>query len=387
MPINNYFSASSESVELVHSGADYFSRLEHIIQDAKYEIHLQFYIFRNDSTGNKILEELKKAASRRVKIYILLDGFGSYSFSKEVIVDLKNLGINFRLFSPFFSANSFYIGRRLHHKVVVADARVILIGGINIANKYHGTASKKPWLDYSVQVNDLKIAKALQLLCRDLFFKKRYLFKKKLESVFNTQEETIVGIIQNDWLKRKNEIYDAYINSFNSAQKEIIIVGSYFLPGRRMNNALKKAARNKVKIKLILSGVSDIPLSRRATYHIYSTLLENNIELYEWNKNVLHGKAAVVDDYWCTIGSFNLNNLSTYGSLEMNVEIKSPAFSGAYSTHLKDVIAQCQRITPESLKKRNTVSSGFLNWLSYWTARVILNVVTYFPHKRFKKIY
>src|SRR3970282_1746096 len=115
MPINNYFSASSESVELVHSGADYFSRLEHIIQDAKYEIHLQFYIFRNDSTGNKILEELKKAASRRVKIYILLDGFGSYSFSKEVIVDLKNLGINFRLFSPFFSANSFYIGRRLHH--------------------------------------------------------------------------------------------------------------------------------------------------------------------------------------------------------------------------------------------------------------------------------
>lgn len=387
MPINNYFSASSESVELVHSGADYFSRLEHIIQDAKYEIHLQFYIFRNDSTGNKILEELKKAASRRVKIYILLDGFGSYSFSKEVIVDLRNLGINFRLFSPFFSANSFYIGRRLHHKVVVADARVILIGGINIADKYHGALSKKPWLDYSVQVSDLKIAKALQLLCRDLFFKKRYLFKKKLESVFNTQEETIVGIIQNDWLKRKNEIYDAYINSFNNAQNEIIIVGSYFLPGRRMNNALKKAARNKVKIKLILSGISDIPLSRRATYHIYSALLENNIELYEWTKTVLHGKAAVVDDYWSTIGSFNLNNLSTYGSLEMNVEIKSAAFSSAYSTHLKDVIGQCQRITPESLKKRNSISSDLMNWLSYWAARALLNIVTYFPYKRFKKIY
>jgi cardiolipin synthase len=333
------------------------------------------------------LEELKKAALRRVKIYILVDGFGSYSFSKEVITDLKKLGINFRFFSPFFSANSFYIGRRLHHKVVVADARVILIGGINIADKYHGTPAKKPWLDYSVQVNDLKIAKALQLLCRDLFFKKRYLFKKKLESVFNTQEETVVSIIQNDWLKRKNEIYDAYINSFNKAQKEIIIVGSYFLPGRRMNNTLKKAARNKVKIKLILSGISDIPLSRRATYHIYSTLLENNIELYEWNKTVLHGKAAVVDEYWSTIGSFNLNNLSTYGSLEMNVEIKSALFSSAYSIHLKDIIAQCQKITPESLKKRNTISSSLMNWFSYWTARFILNIVTYFPHKRFNKNY
>jgi cardiolipin synthase len=387
MPINTYFTASPESVELVHSGTDYFSRLEHIIKNAKYEIHMQFYIFKNDSIGNKILDELKKAASRRIKIYILLDGYGSFSFSKEVIIDLKNLGINFRFFSPLFSPNSFYIGRRLHHKVMVADARVVLIGGINIADNYYGTPTKKPWLDYSVQVNDLKIAKALQLLCRDLFYKKRYLFKKKIESVFMRQQETVVNIIQNDWLKRKNEIYDAYINSFDNAQEEIIIVGSYFLPGRRMHNALKKAARNNVKIKLILSGISDIPLSKRATYHIYSTLLENTIELYEWNKTVLHGKAAVVDDYWSTIGSFNLNNLSTYGSLEMNVEITSAVFSSAYSKHLKDIISQCKRITPESLKKRNTIYSSFINWLSYWTARLILKVATYLPHKRLKKFY
>ncbi|EIA07807.1 phospholipase D-like domain-containing protein [Flavobacterium frigoris] len=387
MPINNNFTAALESVELVHSGTDYFSRLEHIIQNAKYEIHLQFYIFSNDSIGTKILEELKKAASRRVKIYILLDGFGSYSFSKEVIVDLKKLGINFRLFSPFFSANSFYIGRRLHHKVVVADAEVILIGGINISDKYHGTPAKKPWLDYSVQINDIKMAKALQLICWDLFFKKKYLFKKKLESIIPSQEETVIRIIQNDWLKRKNEIYDSYIDSFNNAQQEIIIVGSYFLPGRRMTNALKKAAKNKVKIKLILAGISDVTLSKRATYHIYSSLLENNIELYEWNKTILHGKAAVVDGSWTTIGSFNLNNLSSYASLEMNVEIKSSAFSSSYIRHLNEIIAQCQRITPESLKKRNTIPSDVINWLSYWTARMILNIATYFPYKRLKKLY
>jgi cardiolipin synthase len=70
-------------------------------------------------------------------------------------------------------------------------------------------------------------------------------------------------------------------------------VGSYFLPGRRMNTALKKAAKNKVKIKLILAGISDVTLSRRATHHF--SLLDNNIELYEWDKTVLHGKAAVVD--------------------------------------------------------------------------------------------
>jgi cardiolipin synthase len=387
MPINYCFSDTPESVELVHSGNDYFSRLEHIIQNAKQEIHLQFYIFKNDSIGTKILEELKKAALRHVKIYVLLDGFGSFSFSKEVIIELENLGIKFRFFSPFFSVNSLYIGRRLHHKVVVADARTFLLGGINIGDKYHGSPSIKPWLDYSVQVDDLKIAKALQLLCRDLFFKKKNLFKKKTETVLNNQQEAVVSIIQNDWLNRKNEIYNAYVNSFNNAQKEIIIVGSYFLPGKKMVNALKKAARNKVKVKLILSGISDIPLSKRATYHIYSALLGNNIELYEWNKTVLHGKAAVVDDYWCTIGSFNLNNLSAYGSLEMNLEIKSMLFSKNFSLNLKEIISDCQRITPESLEKRNTISSRLLNWFSYWTARFILNIVTYFPYNRFKNLY
>jgi cardiolipin synthase len=116
-------------------------------------------------------------------------------------------------------------------------------------------------------------------------------------------------------------------------------VGSYFLPGRRMNTALKKAAKNKVKIKLILAGISDVTLSRRATHHIYAALLDNNIELYEWDKTVLHGKAAVVDGNWTTIGSFNLNNLSSYGSLEMNVEIKSTAFASSYLEHLNEVIA------------------------------------------------
>ena len=86
---------------------------------------------------------------------------------------------------------------------------------------------------------------------------------------------------------------------------------------------MKKASKNKVVIKLILSGISDLPLTRRATCYLYTKLLNYNIELYEWDKSVLHGKTAVIDGYWTTIGSFNLNNLSSYGSIEMNVEINS----------------------------------------------------------------
>jgi cardiolipin synthase len=360
--------------------------LEQMISTAQSEIHIQIYIFDNDSIGSKIFEALKEAASRKVKVYLLLDGFGSYSLPKEFIESLRRNGINIRLFSPLFSANTFYLGRRLHQKVVVADAKTALIGGINIADKYRGTATETPWLDYAVQINSEAIAAPLQELCTAIYFKKTQVRRKKTAVVFHTPEETVVSILQNDWLKRKNEIHNAYIKSIRNAKEEIIIVGSYFLPGRKITRALKKASLNKVKIKLILSGISDVPLLRGSALYFYAKLLRYNIELYEWDKSVLHGKAAIIDNQWTTIGSFNLNNLSSYGSIEMNVEINSAAFSKTYMEHLDQIIAQCQRITPESLEQKHGLFSKFTNWLSYRIIRIIIIIITYLPYKRFMKL-
>ncbi|TDE06914.1 phospholipase D-like domain-containing protein [Flavobacterium sandaracinum] len=371
-----------KKLELVHSGEDYFSRLEAIIQQAKFEIHLQMYLFENDTTGKRILTALKEAALRKVEIYVLLDGLGSLSFPAEVIKELKYSGIHIRFFAPLFSTYTFYLGRRLHRKVLVADAKVALVGGINIADKYRGSVTKKPWLDYAVQING-EIAKPLQQLCHDIYFKKRHFQNKKIKSAFQYQQDTSVRILQNDWLKGKNEICDSYIKSIRHAKKEIIIVGSYFLPGIRIIRALKKASKNKVTIKLILSGKSDLPMTRRATCFLYGKLLHYNIELYEWNQSILHGKAAVIDGKWSTIGSFNLNNLSSYGSLEMNVEIQSISFSARFQTHLNEVIEQCQNITPESLKTKTTVLMKFIYLVSYGITRIVELIVTYTPYKRF----
>lgn len=382
MAIHKHSRSINESIELVHSGEDYFSRLERIIRNSQFEIHIQIYIFENDVTGKKIIEALKEAALRNVKIYMVLDGFGSLSFPSELIKELKDCGINFRFFSPLFSANSFYLGRRLHQKVVVSDAKTLLIGGINIADKYHGTPTETPWLDYAVELNG-KIAKPLQKLCRDIYFKNKHKHQNKIKSIFHLQEEILINILQNDWLKRKNEISNSYIKAIRNAKEEIIIVGSYFLPGIRLTRALKKASVNKVQIKLILSGISDLPLARRATCYFYRKLLRYDIELYEWNLSVLHGKAAVIDKKWTTIGSFNLNNLSSYGSVEMNVEIYSKSFSETYLVHLNEIMSQCQRITPETLKIRNNFFSKMINLLSYLITRTIEIIITYLPYKRF----
>ena len=376
-----------EKLTLVHSGEDYFLRARNIILNARATIHIQMYIFENDDTGAEIINALKKASIRNIKIYILLDGYGSYSFPNIILKELTQLGINIRFFSPFFSRNNFYIGRRLHHKIIVADGTIALIGGINISNNYRGTATENPWLDYALQIENIETAIQLEQLCQNIYFKHKKTHRIKLQPISFLDKKTEISLLQNDWLKRNKEIALAYVKSIQKAQKEVIIVGCYFLPGRRFTKVLKKAAKSGVKIKLILSGISDIPFMQRATCHLYSSFLQNNIELYEWNTSVLHGKVALVDTKWATIGSFNLNHLSSYGSIETNVAIESTEFAKTLAADLNNVISQCEKITYETIKKKSNRFSIVANWFSYQFVRMILIIITYIPYNRFMNKY
>ncbi len=373
-----------KTIELVYSGNDYFLRLEELINESKKELHIQTYIFDTDSTGLRIVEALKKAANRDVKIYLLLDGFGSNSFSSNIVKELRYYGVNVRFFSPLFSLNSFYIGRRLHQKVVVSDGNKVMIGGINIADKYHTSSFETPWLDYAIEIES-KVARPVQQICRNFYFKKRKVRKSKIEATIFDKEPIAVRILQNDWLNRKNEVQKEYVKAISNAQKEIVIVGSYFFPGRKIAWALKKASKRNVPITLIVSGISDLPFLRSASLYLYSLLLKYNIEIYEWNKSVLHGKAAVIDRKWTTIGSFNMNNLSSFGSIEMNVEVKSEAFSEKFLLDLDKIIVQCTKITPETLKKSDGFFTRYSNLLSYFFIRIVVIIMTFFTKNRFLK--
>lgn len=367
------------SLELVHSGNDFFNRMEKIIHEAVYEIHLQTYIFEHDSTGIFIANSLMKAAKRGVKVYVLLDGYGT-SLPSHFIKEFKDSGIYFRYFAPAFSSSSIYMGRRLHHKILVADKKSALIGGINIADKYRGTAQQKAWLDYAVQFEG-SIAAKLQDLCKNIYIQKNQIRRNRVE--FHHIQDAAIRYIQNDWLRKQNDISSMYLNRLRQAKNEIIIVGSYFLPGRRLSNAILKKSKKGVRIKLILAGLSDVPLIKRASSFLYAKFLRNDVELYEWNESVLHGKVATVDRKWSTVGSFNLNHLSSYASIEMNVEIESKWFADKLTDHLNEISMKCERITLDDLNLKLSKISKLMNWISYKIVRIATIFLIYIPYKHF----
>lgn len=370
----------ADDARIVHSGNDFFDSLETIINTAKHTIHLQTYIFDEDETGNRISDALIAAASRGVQVFVVLDGYGSKTITKKFIKKLADAGIHFRFFSSLSFFQKIYIGRRLHHKIVVADKHTALIGGINISDKYRGTKNNLPWLDYALFIKGNYCEEANKI-CHQVnqqkFFRKR--FKANFVFTESGSKNILVQLRENDRLRRKNQIAASYIREIRNAKQSITIVASYFLPGAKLKRALLMAARRGVKVNIILSGISDIPIFRLATSFLYGIFLHHKINIYEWKKSVLHGKAAVIDNRWTTVGSFNLNHLSAFGSIELNVDVLDELLAQSFNNHLNDIIKNgCEKIEMKTYRNHSS-AYNIKRAIAYFLTRTAIKILALFP--------
>lgn len=366
----------AESAELIHSGNEFFEVAKEMIRSAEKVIHLQTYIFSEDSTGQEIAKELIDAAGRGVKIWVLIDGYGSKEMSKELVHQFKKAGIEFRFFSPFFSGEGGSQIRRLHHKVLVVDKFQVIVGGINIGDKYHGNEKQKAWLDYAVRLKGDCVA-TVHDFCVMMYNKKNYNWEKPLKGSRHFKGDVLIRFRCNDWLRRKNEIYRTYKNVFKRSTRSVTIVGSYFLPGIFFLRYIRNAVRRGVKVKIFVGAISDIPMFHSAERYLYDYLLRHGIEIYEWNESVLHGKAAIVDNEWCTIGSYNLNNLSKYKTIEMNVDIKDEDFARNFTREIEEnICAKCTAITSEIHVKKMNIFRRIRVGIAYFYYRFFMFLIS-----------
>ena len=366
-----------EEVQLVHSGSHFFDLSIRLIGQAKQEVHLQTYIFEGDDTGLRVADALAKAAMRGVKVHVLVDAIGSFPFSKQIQNQFDASGVKFRLFSPLFSTENIFAGRRLHHKLLVCDRYHALVGGINIANKYNNTHEGEAWLDYAVYTRG-GINEYLHLFSEQFYYKKR---NNGLRAWEKKQPEhlsagpPLLRYRVNDWIRRKNEIHRSYMQVISKSQTSLTIVASYFLPGRRFRNLLAKASKRGVKIRLIMAGRSDLSSVRLAENYLYDYYLRNKIELFEWKNSVMHGKAMIVDGKWATVGSYNLNFLSHYASVELNAEIDDLQFVRYFESELEKITSQhCNGIDFEKYCEAQPWHNKFLKWLAYYFFRFIKTI-------------
>jgi cardiolipin synthase len=369
---------------LIRGGRPYFDSVIKLANEARETLHIQTYIYDDDETGILVADAMKAAAKRGVNVYLLADGYASQVMSKKFIQDLKEAGVHFRYFEPLFRSKYFYFGRRLHHKIVVADHRYGLVGGMNITNRYNDMADQEAWLDFAVLVEG-EAARSLCVLCWKTWngFRSNMPLtsceKTEMDVDIPESERCQVVMRRNDWVRGKNEISETYIRLLREAKSHVYILCAYFLPGPNIQHHLRYALARGVKIKVIIAGRSDVPITKRAERWFYDWLLRYGIELYEYERNVLHGKLATVDDAWTTVGSYNVNLLSAYASIELNLDVTSVPFAVHTRETLESIIEHdCVRITKRVNSEKRNPFDQFLNWLSYHIIRWVFRLVTFY---------
>ena len=379
------------SVEWVRSGGKYFDRLEELIDSAKQEIHFQTYIFASDNTGSRIAEALIRAAKKKTQIFLLVDAFGSQSLGSDLIGRLKSAGIHFRKFGEFYSNGTFHIGRRMHHKITVFDGYTSIVGGINISDNYNDTPDSPAWLDFAVIMQG-DISRRLQFICRQRWEGWKFSFRsgKKLLNNIELKNKisgySPVRIRRNDFIRNKNDIAISYREIMRRSEKSILLVGGYFLPGGRTRRMMKSAIERGVKINVLVSEKTDVRIFVFARQYLYAWLIRNGIHVFVYKPSNVHGKVIISDEMWTSIGSYDLNNLSTYSNIELNVDINDETFSAKMASYIHQIMENdCIKLDGKNMYKDKSIMSKLIMWFSYRFVKTLFVLSVLLAGKKEKK--
>jgi cardiolipin synthase A/B len=370
-------------LQLLMNGSAYFPALQRAFDAAQSEIYLETYIFADDNTGRLIAAALVRAAGRGVSVHVLVDGFGSKGMFEQTRRLLSAGNIEVLIFGPKTSPLTLRRNRlrRLHRKLVVVDARVAFVGGINIIDDMHTPGHTPPRYDYAVRIEGPLIASVLDQTSRLWHWVAWASLRRSAQRHppvdASAQGNQRAALVVRDNLSHRSDIEDAYLAAFAAAREEVIIANAYFFPGARFRQALRAAAGRGVRVVLLLQGRIEYVLLHYATRALYGTLLDAGVEIYEYHKSFLHAKVAVIDQRWATVGSSNIDPFSLMLAREANVVIDDAEFSQELRRSLHDHMQDGAMVVAKSAWHRQPRWRRLLIWCAYGCARLLMGLLGY----------
>jgi cardiolipin synthase len=368
-------------LRLLQNGAEYFPALIAAIDAARAEVHLETYIFNVDPSANAVRDALIRAARRGVQVRLLIDGVGSRELSADWLEELKTAGISVLAYRPLagsgWRSNPRSL-RRLHRKLAVIDARIALVGGMNLIDDFEPVRFDTPRLDFSVEVQGpllhgihQSVRRLWQMVALTQLQPDRR--KATIEPSWPTDGRMRAAYVVRDNFAHRRDIERVYLAALALARDEILIANAYFLPGRRFRNLLKKAAARGVRVSLLVQGHTDHPFFQTAARALYRDLLAAGVHIHEYQASELHAKVAVVDRHWATVGSSNIDPFSLLLAREANIVVEDTRFARDLEHRLHRAISQSVPLDPADWKRRPW-PRRMLSWLAYGSVRVMVGL-------------
>jgi cardiolipin synthase len=344
-------------VTLLPRGETAFAPIFTAIDAARQYVLVQFYIVRDDQLGHQLRERLVAAAVRGVRVYVLFDKIES-SVSAEYLAPFAAAGIEVVAFRPERKWNRLHWkGFRNHRKMVLVDAQVAIVGGINVADEYVDRVPKRaPWIDTQVEIRGPAVLATQAVFARDYYCACR----KRLKLCWQTEPAASPGcqiaVLATDPDPRLEACTLMFATAMNSARQRIWLATPYFIPDEKGLCALELAALRGVEVRILLPGSSDVYPTELLAWYYIERLQPLGVRFFLQNGGSMHQKVLLIDDHTALVGSANYDQRSFHLNMELTAWMHGPDPAALVEELLLGDFANCREVSPQEVAGRSRLS-------------------------------
>jgi cardiolipin synthase len=328
------------SVSLLINAPDTYAAMLRAIQNARDYINLETFGISDDETGRRFADLMLKKQSEGVQVNLMYDSAGSFHAPASFFERLRRGGVRvleYNPINPCRARGAWRPTRRDHRKILIADGKMAITGGINISEVYStglfsgekkSIRGRRPWRDTDVQIEGPVVAEFERLFLDE--WKRQQgpaLSGRNYSPDLRKEGDDRVRVLGSYPGQMSKVMYRMYLSAISSSEESVHLTNSYFVPDERMHRALIDAAARGVDVKILLPCFSDVPEVLYAERYYYSELLRSGVKIYECRNAILHAKTAVIDGVWSTVGSTNLDYWSLFYDNEVNAVVLSRGFA------------------------------------------------------------
>ena len=362
-------------VTLLFDGPQTMAAMEAAIQGAQTSIHLETYIFDQDPIGLHFADLLMARQRAGVKTLVIYDSVGTLNTPDAFFDKLRASGIELLAFNPvnpFKLQGAWQPNHRDHRKILVVDDRIAFTGGVNISQTYAASSlfrakdsasSPIGWRDTHLQMEGPAVAVLQSLFLGTWNAHTKVPVHSDPPLVPPAQPGNKVVRVVASEPGGMQEVYAVYMEAIRAARTHIHLTCAYFVPNDGMLQELLNAAQRGVDVKLIVPGVKEGGMVFFAGHAYYDDMLKGGIRIFQMRQAVLHAKTAVVDGYWSTVGSTNMDSRSFLLNSEINVIVIDSGFASAMEAAFAEDLMDSDELHLQSWRQR-----PLLDRLKEWAA-------------------
>jgi cardiolipin synthase len=346
---------SGNSLKLLNNGDRFYPAMLEAIAQAKYSVTIEAYIYWAGDIGLTFAQALADAAGRGVRVKILLDAVGSASVGKEILQILAKGGCHVAWYNPIRWNRLRRINNRTHRKSLIIDGRVGFTGGAGIADHWSGDAQDdKHWRDLQIRIEGPAV-RPLQtgfaqnwLECTSELVTGPHFYPAPA-AAGDLSLQTIMSSPETG----ASTVRVMYCLAISAASVSIDIANPYFVPDHVSIDLFRDAVKRGVRVRVMVAGVSnDTLITRFNSVRLYGALLDAGVELYEYNRTMMHHKIMMIDGVWSTVGTANFDNRSFSHNEESNVSVLNDAVTRELIESFERDVELSERVTKDRWKHR-----------------------------------